>query len=106
LARVPEGRLVLRLRAALDATRRAWKSCSLPELSRIAHQQVGLHALDHAYGAALVAVLAEEPILHLDQYRCDADEFARALRRWRVTAPPQLGAWLDRARKAAAGSRH
>ena len=94
----PSGEHALRLRAALRATRRASGTCSLEELARIAHREVERSQLPPQFAPALVAFLAENPVVYLHDHDCSHAQFARARAEWEARQTAEIREWLGRSR--------
>jgi hypothetical protein len=94
----PSGEHVLRLRAALRATRRASGTCRLEELAQTARREVERSQLPPPFAPALVAFLAENPVVYLHDHDCSRAQFARALAEWEASQPAEIREWLGRSR--------
>ena len=91
-----DGRHAERLRRTIRATRNRWSDCELVTLERLAREETASNNLHESYGPALVAALAESPILHLDRHGCDGSDFAAKLDHWAGGQNEDIQRWLKR----------
>jgi hypothetical protein len=98
LRRHQAGERALRLRATLRAVRDAWRTCQLEDLVQTAQREVQRSHLPPAYSPALVAFIAENPVVHLHDHRCDQSGFGRARASWEAKQPAEIRDWLARSR--------